>query len=225
MIQALFRLILLSTVLLPALSVTAQTGTISVRFIGNCGLYMSDGLLDVYVDFPYKSGAFGYMEYPRSEIDSIKAKATHIFTHRHPDHYTKKLVKKLTGTVYGPWKVKKKRRADLSAPAYSAAEFSVETFRTKHRFARHHYSYLITWRGKRIYLSGDTETAETVAQLKDMAIAFVPAWVMRDAQERQIKVDAKHIAVYHLYPTDKVTSETPKIQLLFEQGTLIELPF
>lgn len=186
---------------------------------------MSDGLLDVYVDFPYKSGAFGYMEYPSSEVDSIKAQATHIFTHRHPDHYTKKLVKKLTGTVFGPWKVKKKRRADLSAPAYSAAQFSLETFRTKHRFARHHYSYLITWHGQRIFLNGDTESAETFAQLKDLTIAFVPAWVMRDAQERGIKVDTKHVAVYHLYPSDKVTSENPKIQLLFTQGTTITLPY
>lgn len=86
----------------------AQANTITIRYIGNCGLYMTDGTLDVYVDFPYKSGAFGYMEYPVSEIDSIKAKATHIFTHRHPDHYSKKSVKKLSGTVYGPWKVKKK---------------------------------------------------------------------------------------------------------------------
>ena len=225
MLQALFRVILVSTVLLPALSVTAQTGIISVRFIGNCGLYMSDGLLDVYLDFPSKSGAFGYMEYPSSEIDSIKAKATHIFTHRHPDHYTKKLVKKLTGTVYGPWKVKKKLRADLSAPVYSAAQFSLETFRTKHRFARHHYSYLITWNGKRIYLSGDTEGAETIAQVKSIDLAFVPSWIMSDAKEKNITIDAHGFAIYHLYPSETVTTSDPKIQILKEQGTLIDLPY
>ena len=204
---------------------TAQSHAITVRFIGNCGLYMSDGALDVYVDLPYKSGAFGYMDYPGSEIDSIKANATHIFTHRHPDHYSKKLVKKLSGTVYGPWKVKKKRRADLSAPAYSAAQFTVQTFRTKHRFARHHYSYLITWHGKRIYLSGDTEGAETIAQVTTMDIAFVPAWIMRDAKEKNITIDAQRFAVYHLYPTEKVTTDNPKVTVLRTQGEVLALPY
>jgi hypothetical protein len=223
--QALLRTQLVASILFLAFTVAGQTNTITIRFIGNCGLYMSDGELDVYVDFPYKSGAFGYMEYPGSEIDSIKANATHIFTHRHPDHYSKKLVKKLTGTVYGPWKVKKKRRADLSAPAYSAAQFSVETFRTKHRFARHHYSYLITWHGKRIYLSGDTEGAETIAQVRAMDIAFVPAWIMRDAQEKGIKIDAQRFAIYHLYPEQKVTTDNPKIKILSTQGEVLELPY
>lgn len=202
-----------------------QADTITVRFIGNCGLHMSDGTLDVYVDFPYKSGAFNYMEYPDTEIDSIRPNATHIFTHRHPDHYSKKLVKRLTGTVYGPWKVKKKQLADLTAPAYSAAQFSVQTFRNKHRFARHHYSYLITWHGKRIYLSGDTEGAETIAQVKSIDLAFVPSWIMRDAKEKNITIDAQRIAIYHLYPTENVTTSNPKIQILKEQGTRITLTY
>jgi L-ascorbate metabolism protein UlaG (beta-lactamase superfamily) len=151
------------------------------------------------------------MEYPTSEIDSVKAKATHLFTHRHPDHYSKKLVRKLTGNVYGPWKVKRKRRADLTAPAYSAAQFTVETFRTKHRFAHHHYSYLITWHGKRIYLSGDAESPETIARMDNMDLAFT------------IKSD--RFAVYHLYPKDKVTSDNPKIQLLFTQGEVLTVPY
>jgi L-ascorbate metabolism protein UlaG (beta-lactamase superfamily) len=136
---------------------TAQDKAITIRFIGNCGLYLTDGSLDVYTDFPYKSGAFGYMKYPASELDSIRPNATHLFTHRHPDHYQKKLVKLLSGTEYGPWKVAKKRKADLSLPQYAAADFSVEAFKTKHRFAHHHYSYLITWHGKRIYINGDAE--------------------------------------------------------------------
>ena len=225
MCHALLRFRLACAALLVAFTGSAQINTITVRFIGNCGLYMSDGELDVYVDFPYKSGAFGYMEYPDPEIDSIRPKATHIFTHRHPDHYRKKLVKKLTGTVYGPWKVKKKRRADLSAPAYSAAQFSLETFRTKHRFARHHYSYLITWHGQRIFLSGDTEGAETIGQVKDLDLAFVPSWVMQDALEKQIDIDAERFAVYHLYPTETVTTENPKIKVLHTQGEVLEVAY
>lgn len=218
--------ILLSTAFFLLVDIlVAQSNAITVRFIGNCGLYMTDGNLDVYVDFPYKSGAFGYMEYPTCEIDSIRANATHIFTHRHPDHYRKKLVKRLSGTVYGPWKVRKKRRADLSAPAYSAAKFTVETFRTKHRFASHHFSYLITWHGKRIYLSGDTERAETIAKVTAMDLAFVPPWILIDAKEKNIKIDAQRFAVYHLYPNQKVTTDSPKINILGTQGEVLELPY
>ncbi|HRH70932.1 MAG TPA: MBL fold metallo-hydrolase [Flavobacteriales bacterium] len=216
------------TALLLCMGITwckAQTNAIDIRFIGNCGLYMSDGVLDVYVDFPYKSGAYGYMEYPDSEIDSIRTNATHLFTHRHADHYSKRSVKKLSGTVYGPWKVKKKRRADLEAPAYKAAAFTVETFSTKHRFARHHYSYLITWHGKRIYLSGDTEGAETIGQVKDIDLAFVPSWIMSDAKEKNITIDAARFAIYHLYPSETVTTSIPNIQILKEQGTRIKLSY
>ena len=213
------------SVLLFAFPAAAQTNVITVRFIGNCGLYMTDGSLDVYVDFPYRSGAYNYIEYPASEIDSIRANATHIFTHRHADHYSKKLVKGLSGTVYGPWKVKKKRRADLSAPIYAAAAFTVESFRTKHSLSRHHHSYLITWHGKRIYLNGDTEKAETVGQVQTMDIAFVPGWIMIDAKEKNIKIDAPRVAVYHLYPNQKVTADNPKITLLQRQGDVLELTY
>jgi len=213
------------SVLLFAFPAAAQTNVITVRFIGNCGLYMTDGSLDVYVDFPYRSGAYNYMEYPASEIDSIRANATHIFTHRHADHYSKKLVKGLSGTVYRPWKVKKKRRADLSAPIYAAAAFTVESFRTKHSLFENDFSYLITWHGKRIYLNGDTEGAETIGQVKDMDIAFVPGWIMMDALEKNIKIDTEHFAVYHLYPTQKVTTDNPKIQILNKQGEIIELAY
>lgn len=219
------RTLLACFLFLFAICVSAQTNAITVRFIGNCGLYMTDGKLDVYVDFPYKSGAYGYMQYAPSEVDSIKANATHIFTHRHADHYSKKLVKQLTGKVLGPWKVAKKRRADLTAPQYASAAFSVETFRTKHRFAHHHYSYLITWHGKRIYLSGDTEKADTIAQAKEMNWAFVPYWILLDAKDKNIRIDTEKIAVYHLYPTQKVTTDNTKILLLKEQNAVITIPY
>lgn len=225
MLRTFHRLQLIAAAFLLGCSLHGQSDAITIRFIGNCGLYMTDGVLDVYVDFPYKAGAYGYMEYPASEIDSIRPGATHLFTHRHADHYNKKLVKGLSGMVYGPWKVKKKRRADLTAPVYNAAAFNVETFRTKHRFARHHFSYLITWHGKRIYLSGDTEGAETIAQVKGIDLAFVPDWIMADAKEKSIIMDAQRFAVYHLYPRQKEISSDPKILNMKDHGTVLELAY
>lgn len=45
-----------------------QSNEIKIRFIGNCGFYMTDGEFNFYIDFPYKSGAYNYMEYDTSEI-------------------------------------------------------------------------------------------------------------------------------------------------------------
>jgi L-ascorbate metabolism protein UlaG (beta-lactamase superfamily) len=203
-----------------------QANEIKVKFIGNCGLYLTDGNLNVYVDFPYKSGAFNYMTYEQSELDSIKDNAIHLFTHRHPDHYSKKLVKRLKGKVYGPWKVAKKRRLDSKKLNDSVNAFYVQTFKTKHRFSFKHDSYLITWHGKRIFLSGDTERADMIATIKDMDWAFVPYWILLDAKEKNMKIDTEKFGIYHLYPNQKMnvlTSE--KIILMEKQKEIILIPY
>lgn len=208
------------------LPVYAQQGNICIKFIGNCGLYLSDGQLNLYVDFPYRSGAFNYMKYGKTELDSIKSNALFIFTHRHPDHYSGQLLKKQTGQVLGPWKVPKGKRADLNQLKDSFPYFSVQAFRTKHRFASRHSSYLLSWHGKRIFLSGDTERAETIAGLKDIDIAFVPYWILLDAREKNMQTDVKKFFVYHLYPEQKLNVSTPeRIQLLQRQGEVICIPF
>lgn len=63
---------LISLLTLFSITVFAQTNEITIRFIGNCGMYFTDGTTNFYVDFPYKSGAHNYMEYDSSELDNIK---------------------------------------------------------------------------------------------------------------------------------------------------------
>ena len=59
-----FRGILLILALILASNLGfAQGKEIRIKFIGNCGLYMTDGETNIYSDFPYKSGAFNYMEF------------------------------------------------------------------------------------------------------------------------------------------------------------------
>jgi len=59
---------------------SAQIAEIKIKFIGNCGMYLTDGKQNIYLDFPYKSGAFNYMKYAKSEVDSIK-KMPFLFLH------------------------------------------------------------------------------------------------------------------------------------------------
>lgn len=66
---------------------------------------MSDGKVNMYVDFPYKSGAHDYMTYDVRLLDSIHTHSIFLFTHGHSDHYSKKLFKKTNQKLYGPWPV------------------------------------------------------------------------------------------------------------------------
>src|SRR5690606_23831509 len=94
----------------------SQSNEIKIKFIGNCGLYMTDGASNIYIDFPYKSGAHNYMEYDEAEVDNIKDNAVFIFTHLHADHYSKKLLKKLSGLKLDPSNINELEKISNSIP-------------------------------------------------------------------------------------------------------------
>jgi len=205
----------------------SQSNEISIKFIGNCGLYMTDGAAHFYIDFPYKSGAHNYMEYDESEIDSIKEDAIFIFTHRHADHYSEKILKKLEGQKFDPWNTEELEGLNQSIP-----DFDIQAFPTSHKvfgISFKHYSYLITWHGKKIYISGDTENADTFALQKDIDWTFAPVWLLMDAKEKEIPVRdiSRMIAIYHIGIKDNITTdgEDPQIKLLDRQGEVIRIPF
>lgn len=196
----------------------AQTPDIQVKFIGNCGIHLTDGKNNLYVDFPYQSGAFNYMTYNQAELDSIADNAYFLFTHKHPDHYSKKMLNliksKHKGNVYGKWNTESFN--ELNA---AFTDFRIEIFKTKHRFSFNHYSYLITWHGKKLYFSGDTESAVTIASIDQIDWAFIPTWIWMDAKENNLQLNATKFAIYHLYPDESVTNSEPeKIKLLNKQG-------
>jgi len=205
--------------------VLGQTNEIKIRFIGNCGLHMTDGQTSIYFDFPYKSGAYGYMTYHQKELDSIVENSTFIFTHKHKDHYSAKnmneIIKNKNGRKFTQWQTKK-----LKDFAKATPEFDIEILKTKHRFSIRHRSYVVTWQGKKIYLSGDTENAETIAMIKGIDWAFIPYWILIDAAEKGLKIDAQKIGVYHLYPNQKIQNSSPeKIILLAKQGMTLTIPY
>lgn len=200
-----------------------QSNEIKVKFIGNCGLYLTDGNSNLYIDFPYKSGAHNYMEYDKSEIDSIKPNPIFIFTHKHADHYSKKLLKKFKGDKYGPWNI-----SEIGNIASKIPDFSIQAFKTQHKvfgISFEHYSYLITWHKKRIFISGDTESAETLKSISNIDWLFAPVWLLMDAKKQNIKIDAKKIGLYHIGQKDSINTTDPKIQLLNKSGIVIIIPY
>ena len=223
-----WRFVLLNFVGISLLNFTyCQSNEISVRFIGNCGLAMSDGTTNIYFDFPYKSGAHHYMEYNLAELDSVKSNAIFIYTHKHLDHYSgvvKKIARKRKGRIYTPRNVEKLLKLNDELK-----NFKIEAFQTKHHFSFNHYSYLVTWHGKRIFISGDTENVETLAAVKEIDWAFIPAWLLMDAIEKKIKLREaiQTIVIYHIGPRDKITSDEAdkQIKLLNKQGEILVIPF
>lgn len=201
----------------------SQTEEVKVRFISNCGLHMTDGTTNIYIDFPYRSGAFIYDEFDSSELDSIQDSSIFLFTHAHGDHYSRKnmryVMKHKNGKKYGKWNID-----SLTVLEKEISNFQIEATKTIHKFSKDHYSYLITWHGKRIFISGDAESTETVATMKDLDVAFIPWWIWLSLHEENIELDTKMMAVYHIGPKDSVKIIHPKVIVLDEQGEVITIP-
>lgn len=206
-------------------AIFAQNNEIKIRFIGNCGLHLTDGSTNIYVDFPYKSGAFNYMKYDDAEIDSIKENSIFLFTHKHPDHYAskrmRKTLRKKKGQKFGKWNIEK-----LVELSNSINDFSVEAFETEHSLSFKHYAYLITWHGKRIYFYGDTETADIALSMKNLDWAFIPYWTAQQMSAEQAKMDTKMLGIYHFYPQMINTNNSPdKVKMLDKQGEVIQITY
>lgn len=172
------------------------------------------------------------MEFEESELDSIKDNSIFIFTHKHSDHYSKKNLKKVlkekNGKKYGVWDI-----SELENLSEIVDDFEIKAFKTKHKVFGidfKHYSYLIRWHGKIIYLSGDTTNPETIGTVKNIDWAFVPYWILINAKEQEIKIDAKMIGVYHLYPVQIPSAkenwdEIDDIHPLTKQGEELTLKY
>lgn len=90
-----------------------------------------------------------------------------------------------------------------------------------------HYSYLITWHGAKIYISGDTEHIETLAEQRDLDWVFLPAWLVMDGVRKETKYSeiSKMYAVYHIGPLDKIDIRGERFIMLDHQGNIIHIPF
>lgn len=216
MLKQLSALLLLSI----TLNIYAQDTTITAKFIGNCGLYLTDGTSHLYVDFPYKSGAHRYMEYDVKELDSIANNAVFLFTHHHSDHYSRKLMRQTKkakgGKVYGNWNTDELDSINEN--------FTIEAIKTSHSFSLKHYSYVVTWHGKRFYFSGDTGSTTEVCALENIDWAFINPWLFMNVQKEGKKIDAAYFALYHFYPTQVLPEEKPdNVFFLMQQGELLNL--
>jgi L-ascorbate metabolism protein UlaG (beta-lactamase superfamily) len=188
---------------LPALILAAglaapQPAQLSARFIGNMAFAITDGTTTVMTDFPYQSGYSAYMTYPASEIRSDTAQTISLITHRHPDHWEPGLFARTNWKVIGPRDVVSGVAADrrLEPGEIVKGVLRVEPVATPHAGIGHD-SYLVTWHGRRLWFTGDTESLDALSTTKSLDVAFVSPWLWSSALKRGLTIDAKRIVVYH----------------------------
>jgi hypothetical protein len=185
--------------------VAAQADTLHIRFIGNAAFSLSDGSTTLLTDFPYRSGAFGYMNYtledPRPSSDAVS-----VITHHHADHFDASLATAHGWAVIGPADVVSQvsvaqRRGGRGVTEVGA--FRVEALQTPH--VPEHFSYVVSWRGRRLYFTGDTEDPSSLLATPDLDIAFVTPWLLCTITRAGGDVPAELVVLHHQGP-----SETPR---------------
>lgn len=164
---------------------------VKISFIGNCAFKIQLDTLLVFSDFPYKSGAYGYMTYT---LDSVYhgERGIALITHKHNDHFSGKEFSKTKLKRVGP-KVSQKQLEKL-AKNYG---LTVKPIKTRHRWSIKHRSYSVQWRNRRIYFTGDTEGYDKLIEEKDFDILFITPWLLDKLQKDNLKLKARTIILYH----------------------------
>ncbi len=168
------------------------------EFIGNEAFHISDGTTTLLTDFPYESGAFGYMTYDAGKIPR-GGNVLCLITHGHADHFSPTLFSathfaivappSLVATLDTPRKIP-------FAPEMTYEGITITPFRTPHGTIEH-YSYLVVWHGLRFYFPGDTDDIQALASQTDLDVAFVTPWQLKAFMKIGKRVDARRIVIYH----------------------------
>jgi L-ascorbate metabolism protein UlaG (beta-lactamase superfamily) len=203
-----------ATVLLAAAAAARASGTapdetIRGRFIGNMAVQLTDGRVTLRSDFPYESGYSGYMTWTDANVPPATGETLCLVTHSHRDHFLPALAARYCTRVMGPADVTGGLEGrGLRARADTAATFGpiqVTPIATPHARLEH-YSYLVEWKGLRLYFTGDTEDPSDLMRQRGLDVAFVSPWLLRSATRDARRIDARKVVVYH-HETNEVVPE------------------
>jgi L-ascorbate metabolism protein UlaG (beta-lactamase superfamily) len=179
----------------------AHGGELTFTFIGNMAFHITDGKTTLVSDFPYTSGAYGYMEYDMGSVPKIK-NGVSLITHFHGDHWNARLFKDMKHKVIAPPGVTKnldsKRVVPFKSDLIAFRDIEVQPIEMPHNLAPEHYSYLVTWHGLRLYFTGE----------KDIDVMFISPWLIRTIERQNLTLDTKHLVVYH----QKIGEKFPPFQ-------------
>jgi len=169
---------------------------IRVHFIGNMAVRLTDGTHTVVTDFPYESGAFGYMTWLPGRVPDLRG-ALALVTHGHRDHFAAELLRPGL-TVLGPADVRRGIEGPVlePGPRVEWQGLVVRAIPTPHG-PLEHCSYLLEWDGHRFYFTGDTEETDALLAQRDLDAASVSPWLLASLRKAGRRVDARAVIVYH----------------------------
>lgn len=171
--------------------------SLRVTFIGNAAVEITDGEWTLVSDFPYRSGAFGYMEYDTAAVRP-SGPVLALITHGHDDHFDRARFAGLGWALVGPPSVTAGLDGVVPLDAGRAVfgPVHVQAFPTPHGDVPH-FSYLVEWHGARFFFSGDTGDPGPLVAATELDVAFVTPWLGAELRALDAHVDARRIVVYH----------------------------
>lgn len=174
--------------------------SIEIKYIGNCAYRIKLDSVEIFTDFPYKSGAYGYMEYDMDSVDLNKPNQYLLFTHQHNDHFAGKLVRKSGKTKITPLMPKCKKSKILRQLSEKYG-IQIKAFKTHHRYSIKHRSLAIEWNGKKIFIFGDTENDfPDYLYLNPIDLLFITGWQVPKLKLQNKNYVFRNIVAYHLRP-------------------------
>jgi L-ascorbate metabolism protein UlaG (beta-lactamase superfamily) len=185
--------------------VSIQPAGLQATFIGNAAVAISDGRTTVVSDFPYESGAFGYMTYARDAV-TLAGDVVLMISHAHADHWLGTAQRPPSWRVVGPANVTAALPSESVLPPGSASpspDVRIVPLETSHAGIEH-YSYRVEWGDLRLHFTGDTEDAATLIAERDLDVAFVTPWLLREVLRRGARVPAARVVVYHHTAAERV---------------------
>ena len=187
----------------------AAAQELEFRFIGNDGFEISDGSSTLLIDFPYHSGAFGYMAFDPGEL-TARDNSLCVFTHRHDDHFDPGAIEGVGCQVAGPPEVLKKVDASVrleDGPSWQFGGAEIDCLDTEHVDVDH-CSYVIRWHGRSIFISGDVEELSGLYGLEEqLDIIIISSWLVpHESRIRQRFPDAEIVLAHHVAGEERAIS-------------------
>jgi len=197
-LSLLFCLLLVPSLIIPNLWAEEERPPIYFKFIGNEAFRFSDGKMTLFSDFPYQSGAYGYMEY-EYDFAAEKGPVVSLITHRHLDHFDPERFIELEWKIIGPKEVTE-RHSRLKViplkPEINFANLKITPRVTDHSNTEH-LSYLVEWWGKKFYFTGDANEADSLKDLPELDILFISPRFYHSAQKANMLPKAGKVIIYH----------------------------
>jgi hypothetical protein len=207
---------------LASLSGVGHAQELTVHFVGNAGVVLTDGDTSLLVDLPYESGAFGYMRYDPALLRPVGTTIS-VITHDHRDHFDPDLfLSQSSWLIMGPPSVTTRVPPErvLVGDSVRFGAFDVVTIPTPH--TPDHKSYRIRWRGRIFYFTGDTEDATAVPSGPYLDVLFVTPWLYCSLRSASRSASGDRAVLYHRR-TDGSDTICGAADLL-EQGARFTMP-